>query len=585
MDNYRKTKAQLVRDLDDLQQRLAAFEAAAAEQQSHKIALAASQREYDALVNSIDGIVWEFDLAVERFTFVSQQAERLLGYPIERWLSEANFWLERIHPDDRAWVTQLAVRETQARRGYEMEYRVVSADQRNVWVRSIINVMAESDHPLRLRGITVDISARKRAQQALDRHARGLMALYDTSLEVQAQPNLPSLLSTIIQRAVELVDVHSGGLFLVAPDRQTLQLAVAHHLPDAAIGQRIQMGEGLAGRVAQSGQTLMIHDYADWKGRAQRWSNFSARRTLGLPLTVDRSVIGVLVVIDAVRAGSFSDEEVRLLSLFADQAAMAIEKARLYEQAQSEVIERRRGEAALRQAYAELQSQTEELYAFAHTVAHDLKNPLSLITGYANLLEESLDHEQPELPNLVRSIILAGEKMNSIIEELMLLAGLRDVPAQMEPLGDMAHIVAEAHQRLTGLIEKRQAQLVMPDTWPVALGYGPWVEEVWVNYLSNAIKYGGDPPQIELGADLLDGGAIRFWVRDHGPGLSPEQQARLFIPFERLDQVELKGHGLGLSIVRRIVEKMGGQVGVESAVGEGCRSFFTLPKVSDSFSS
>jgi PAS domain S-box-containing protein len=580
MDSDRKTKAQLVRELDELQQRLATFEAAATDQQLHKAALAASQREYETLVNSIDGIVWEFDVAAERFTFVSRQAERLLGYPIERWLSEPSFWLGRIHPDDRTWVRQMSAKEIQAKRGYEMEHRLVSADQHDLWVRSIINVMVDGDRPLRLHGITVDISARKRVQQALGRHAKGLMALYETSLEVQAQTNLPSLLGTIIRRAVELVDVRSSGLFLVTPEHQTLQLAVAYHLPDAAIGQFIQMDEGLAGRVAQSGQPLMIHDYATWEGRVLRLSDFPARRALGLPLKVDRNVIGVLVVIDAVSAGSFSDEEVRLLSLFADQAAMAIEKARLYEQAQVEVVERRRVEEALRQAYAELKSQTEELHAFAHMVAHDLKNPLNLIIGYAWLLEQSFDPEQLELPNLARAIALTGEKMNTIIEELMLLAGLRDAKAQMEPLGDMAHIVAEAQHRLTGLIEKRQAQLVLPDAWPVAIGYGPWVEEVWVNYLSNAIKYGGDPPRVELGAAVQDDGAIRFWVRDNGPGLSPEQQTRLFIPFERLDQVQLKGHGLGLSIVRRIVEKMGGQVGVESEVGQGCRFFFTLPTVS-----
>lgn len=580
MDSDRKTKAQLVRELDELQQRVATLEAAATEQQLHKAALAASQHEYDALVNSIDGIVWEFDPNVERFTFVSRQAERLLGYPIDRWLSDPNFWLDHVHPDDRVWVNQLTATETQARRGFEMEYRMVSADQRSIWVRSILSVMVDSDRPLTLRGITVDITARKRAQQALDQHARGLMALYDTSLEVQAQPDLPSLLSTIIQRAAELVDAGSGGLFLVTPDHQTVQLAVAYHLPDAAIGQLIQMGEGLAGKVALSGKSLMIHDYATWEGRALRFSNFAARRALGLPLTVDRTVIGVLVVIDAVSTGSFSDEEVRLLSLFADQAAMAIEKARLYEQAQLEVAERRRVEEALRQAYAELEYQTEELHAFAHTVAHDLKNPLSLIIGYASLLEESLDHEQQELPNLARSITLTGEKMNTIVEELMLLAGLRDAQAQMEPLDDMAHLVAEAEQRLTGVIEKHQAQIVVPETWPVAVGYGPWVEEVWVNYLSNAIKYGGDPPWVELGAALQDDGDIRFWVGDNGLGLSPEQQTRLFIPFERLDQVQLKGHGLGLSIVRRIVEKMGGQVGVESNAGQGCRFFFTLPKAS-----
>jgi signal transduction histidine kinase len=244
------------------------------------------------------------------------------------------------------------------------------------------------------------------------------------------------------------------------------------------------------------------------------------------------------------------------------------------------VAERRRVEEALRQAYTELQSQAEELHAFAHTVAHDLKNPVNLILGYAGMLEESLAAGQVELSNLAHAITLAGEKMNTIIEELMLLAGLRDLRAQMEPLGDMSNIVTEARRRLAGLIEKSQAHLVVPATWPMAIGYGPWVEEAWVNYLSNALKYSGDPPRVELGATLLDG-HVQFWVRDNGPGLSREQQAKLFVPFERLDQVELKGHGLGLSIVRRIVEKMGGQVGVNSELGQGSRFFFTLPGVTD----
>ena len=566
MDNAHKTKAQLLHELNELQQRLAAVEA-----------VAAVHREHEALVNSIEGIVWEFDLATERFTFVSRQAERLLGYPIERWLSEPNFWLEHVHPDDRGWLAELQSKETQAERRYELEYRMVSAEQRTVWVSSLISVVVAGDRPLKLRGITVDISARKRAQQRLDRRANGLMTLYETSIEVQAQPDLQSVLGTIIQRAVELVAVHNGGLFLVTADHQHLQLAVAYQLPEELIGQQIRLSEGLAGRVAQSGSPLMVHDYANWEGRAQLFHRLAAHRAMGLPLTVNSKVIGALVVIDAVKVGPFNDEETRLLSLFADQAALAIEKARLYEQAQLEVAERRRVEEALRQALTELQSQSEELHAFAHTVAHDLKNPVNLVLGYAGMLEQSLDAEQLELSNLAHSIVLAGEKMNTIIEELMLLAGLREVKVQMEPLGDMGHIVAEARRRLTGLIEKRGAQLIVSDAWPMVIGYGPWIEEVWVNYLSNAIKYGGDPPQIELGAALLADGAVCLWVRDNGPGLSPEQQARLFVPFERLDQVELKGHGLGLSIVRRIVEKMGGQVGVKSEVGQGCRFFFTLP--------
>jgi two-component system sensor histidine kinase/response regulator len=122
------------------------------------------------------------------------------------------------------------------------------------------------------------------------------------------------------------------------------------------------------------------------------------------------------------------------------------------------------------------------------------------------------------------------------------------------------------------------------------VGHGPWIEEVWANYISNALKYGGSPPRIELGADPpppsppsggTEGEArmVRFWVRDNGPGLTPEEQARLFTPFTRLEQVRAKGHGLGLSIVRRIVEKLGGQVGVESEVGQSSTFSFTLPAV------
>jgi signal transduction histidine kinase len=108
------------------------------------------------------------------------------------------------------------------------------------------------------------------------------------------------------------------------------------------------------------------------------------------------------------------------------------------------------------------------------------------------------------------------------------------------------------------------------------LGYGPWVEEVWANYVSNAIKYGGTPPRVEVGATSLPDGMVRFWVRDNGPGIAPENQARLFAEFERL-QTKAEGHGLGLSIVKRIVQRLGGQVGVESQAGQGSTFSFTLP--------
>ncbi|MCX6029436.1 MAG: PAS domain-containing sensor histidine kinase [Chloroflexi bacterium] len=224
-----------------------------------------------------------------------------------------------------------------------------------------------------------------------------------------------------------------------------------------------------------------------------------------------------------------------------------------------------------------------ELDAFAHTVAHDLKSPLTVITAYAEMLsgENAPDNNMlsaEQRQGLSDAIFRGARKLNRIIEELLLLAQVRGVGVERLPV-DMRQIVDEACQRLAGEIQQHAAEITVPATWPEALGYGPWIEEVWVNYLSNALKYGGRPPHIALGAAAQPDGAVRFWIRDNGPGLSPEEQARLFTPFTRLSQTRAEGQGLGLSIVRRIVEKLDGQVGVASpgVSDEGCTFFFTLP--------
>lgn len=246
--------------------------------------------------------------------------------------------------------------------------------------------------------------------------------------------------------------------------------------------------------------------------------------------------------------------------------------------------DKRRAEEALQQHARALEARNEELDAFAHTVAHDLQNPLALIIGYASTLREgcgTMDDSDIELCST--SIVTASQKMSNIIDELLLLAGVRQKNVELEPIVDMADLVAQSQERLTTLIDSSQAEMVVADTWPVALGYGPWLEEVWTNYISNAIKYGGNPPRVEVGATTHENGRIQFWVRDNGAGLTPEEQARLFTPFTRLEQARAKGHGLGLSIVRRIVDKLGGEVSVESEnmPGKGCIFSFTLPRAPD----
>jgi signal transduction histidine kinase len=141
----------------------------------------------------------------------------------------------------------------------------------------------------------------------------------------------------------------------------------------------------------------------------------------------------------------------------------------------------------------------------------------------------------------------------------------------------MGSIVDEAVSRMSNIIKEKKAEISLPGSWPVAVGYSPWVEEVWVNYINNALKYGGSPPEIKLGAEIQDNGYIRFWIKDNGIGLSRENCDKLFNQFSRLHLIKAEGHGLGLSIVKRIVEKFGGEVGVESSIGKGSTFWFTLP--------
>jgi len=142
-----------------------------------------SREQYEHLVASIDGIVWEADATTLRFKFVSAQAERLLGYPPSRWIDEPNFWRDHIHPDDCAWVAAFCQRSTQERRNHDFEYRMIAIDGRSVWLRDIVTVVEQDGAPLLLRGIMIDVSDRKQRDEDLraaeDRFRRFIENLND----------------------------------------------------------------------------------------------------------------------------------------------------------------------------------------------------------------------------------------------------------------------------------------------------------------------------------------------------------------------------------------------------------------------
>ena len=396
------------------------------------------------------------------------------------------------------------------------------------------------------------------------------------------------------QRAMVLAIKEAGGIQMLAA-QSSGEITSA---TDIELYQEICSAESL-----QRGWVQGAVNLAELPQRTQLQQSMleaGARSFIAVPLFIQGELVGVLDL-ESAHPGTFTPDHITIATEVAASLAIAIRQARLYERAQTEIAERKRAEEQLRQHAAQLESHNAELDAFAHTVAHDLKNPVTTIVGYSELLKNKRSGlPETMVQEALKTITQTGYKMQTIIDELLLLSSVRGAEeVETQPL-DMKSILIEVQKRLFYVIERHRGMVVYPPKWPVVIGYAPWVEEVWTNYISNALKYGGRPPQIELGYSIPDFGvaglkprpekhapdiqireavAVRFWVRDNGPGLSPDQQARLFTPFERLHQVGIEGHGLGLSIVRRIVEKLGGQVGVESlgVPDQGSTFYFTLP--------
>ena len=423
-----------------------------------------------------------------------------------------------------------------------------------------------------LRQRVVELTAleaeRQQAEQELQQRSRDLTQLYRASQKLAATLDLRQVMQRLLQLVTEIVGAQGCSVWLWNEEHadELICQAVFHPgLEHPPTGVRLPSGQGVVGWVAQNGKTARVsrapQDLRFFPG-VDAQTGFRTLSLLAVPLRVQDAVIGAMEVVNKLK-GEFDEHDQALLEMLANAAAIAIDNARLVE--------------ALRRSNAELEARNQDLDAFAHTVAHDLKNPMGLIVGFAELLQRGPDDlPEDEQQRAVRTIGQSARKINNIIDELLLLAEVRQVDVRTAPL-DMASIVTGAQRRLGDMIEKHQAEISLPPAWPRALGYAPWVEEVWANYMSNAIKYGGQPPRVELGADWQSDGTVRFWVRDNGQGIAPEDQARLFTPFTRLDQVRARGHGLGLSIVRRIVEKLGGQVGVESGIDQGSLFYFTLP--------
>ncbi len=300
-----------------------------------------------------------------------------------------------------------------------------------------------------------------------------------------------------------------------------------------------------------------------------------------IPLKTRDRLAGILSMGGKKSKQSYTQDDEMILTALANQVATAIENARLYETLQQELIERKQIEKERQTLISELETKNDELERFTYTVSHDLKAPLITIRGFLGYLEEDVLNGDTERMNAdMTRIVDATDKMQTLLNELLELSRIGRMmnPPEAVPFADIAQ---EAVDLVRGSIEARGVRINLDPNLPTIFGDRPRLVEVVQNLVDNACKFMGEQPEphIDIGQRETDEDSHPvFYVRDNGIGIDPQYQERIFELFHKLD-AHTEGTGVGLALVKRIVEVHGGRIWVESpGAGKGTSFYFTLPR-------
>jgi signal transduction histidine kinase len=407
----------------------------------------------------------------------------------------------------------------------------------------------------------------------LARSVGELQALGDVSQAVNSTLDLEQVLTTIVQRAVQLSRTDAGAIYVFDEARQEFRLRATYGMSEdmivAITDRRIGTGDAHIGPAATERRPIQVADIQNEPPSPINDINVREgyRAVLIIPLLRPDHIVGALVVRRKV-PGEFPQSTIDLLETFADQSVVAIQNARLF----SEIEEKGKQLAVASQHKSQ----------FLANMSHELRTPLNAILGYTELILDGIYGEAPEKAQAVLKRVESNGRhllglINDVLDLSKIEAGQLTLTLTDYSMKDVLYNVFSAVEPLANdkkLGFKVEAQPDMPK------GHGDErrLTQVVLNLVGNAIKF-SDTGAVVIKASSTNG-SFTVAVQDNGPGISQADQGKIFEEFQQADNSATKkkgGTGLGLSISRRIVEMHGGKLWVESEIGKGSVFSFTLP--------
>ncbi len=405
------------------------------------------------------------------------------------------------------------------------------------------------------------------------RRLRDMSALVDMAKQVTGNLNLESVLQTTVQILRGLMNARASTItMLVDDDELVVKAAVGI---DLEFNQaRMKVDDSISGRVVTNSEMIYIED--TYNQPDFLFFDESVRSLLVVPLIVRDEAIGTLAI-DSNQANAFTESDRQLMTIAAAQVSVAISNARLFEESEARAEE-------LESAYKELKESDRLKDELVQNVSHELRTPLTFVKGYVDLLmdgeEGLLNPEQQEYLQIVSD---KTDDITRIIEDIITLQRINASNLQLEtvPMTDVLTTAVSTHRLVAdkkGLNIK--ADFVVDKDALVSIDKGR-INQVIDNLVGNAMKFSPDGGTITIAMNRLDY-AVCISISDEGIGMLPEQHERIFERFYQIDgsaRRRFGGTGIGLAIVKRIIDAHNGQIWVESEINKGSSFFFTLPIV------